>query len=192
MLLKFHLSVSCSFSTSQSEKPLKNFLPSERFLNFLILYYPAAPVQVLQVICLEDMDEADIQAALNAQLLVHPNPPMAHDDEATPREIPTDPETNEQQPQRMEQIPDRPLRQPPPDHQVQQDRGINDAREHDAPHLLINFSICGFDIAISPDDLLCLYHKLRWWYFWAYFLSLGLFGESRFFLFFFLFSPLQT
>lgn len=124
------------------------------------------------------MDEENIQAALDAQLLVYPDPPMALNNGAAPQIAPVDPVTNQLQRRGIDQILDPPQRQPPPD---QQNRGVNNAHAQGALRQLINRGFIGFTIAAAQADLrnLCryLYRQFRWWCYWAYFVCLGLFGE---------------
>ena len=121
------------------------------------------------------MDEDNIQAALDAQPLVIPDPSIAQTDGANPQPAPPDPETNEQELQMIEEIRDRPPRQPPPD---RQDRGINDAHVQEAPRRLPNNRFHGDIFAVLKTGLQTIYRQVWRWCFWAYFVSLGLLGES--------------
>ena len=121
------------------------------------------------------MDEDNTQAALDAQLLVFPNPPTAQKDGVNPQPAPPDLELIEQQPQMRQQIADGPLRHAAPN---QQDRGIDDIHIQEAPRRLLDNPFRRDAIAALKTGLLLTYRHLRRWYYWAYFVSLGLLGKS--------------
>ena len=90
----------------------------------------------------------------------------------------------------MERQPNRPLRQPAPE---QRDRGIGDVEAADGPRGFINQGFWGFALALAKLDLLSVYRKVKGWYFWLYFVSLGLFGGCYLFTYchpFPIFNPL--